>query len=164
HKVPLVTVPQGKIGYVYARDGEPLPAGQTLGRVVECNNFQDTRAFLSQGGEDTPTGQRGRQRAILREGVYALNLALFVVLTEEEAFPLQLQGRGELEALINWQNQLREINGFGAVVVGGPITTPDPLHPESQTTVDSIAIVTVHDGPSLAPGQIIAPEVGTQRN
>src|SRR5262249_59626977 len=23
HKVPLVTVPQGKIGYVYARDGEP---------------------------------------------------------------------------------------------------------------------------------------------
>ena len=24
HKVPLVTVPQGKIGYVYARDGEPL--------------------------------------------------------------------------------------------------------------------------------------------
>ena len=26
HKVPLVTVPQGKIGYVYARDGEPLAA------------------------------------------------------------------------------------------------------------------------------------------
>ncbi|HKB41609.1 MAG TPA: SPFH domain-containing protein, partial [Gemmataceae bacterium] len=33
-----------------------------------------------------------------------------------------------------------------------------------QLTVDSIGIVTVHDGPSLAPGQIIAPEVGTQRN
>src|SRR5262249_49953990 len=32
HKVTLVTVPQGKIGYVYARDGEPLAASQTLGR------------------------------------------------------------------------------------------------------------------------------------
>src|SRR5262245_1082476 len=50
HKARLVTVPQGKIGYVYARDGEPLQPSQTLGRVVPCNNFQDARAFL--GGED----------------------------------------------------------------------------------------------------------------
>ena len=46
HKVGLVTVPQGQIGYVYARDGEPLPPSQTLGRVVPCNNFQDARTFL----------------------------------------------------------------------------------------------------------------------
>src|SRR5262245_11080384 len=46
HRVPLVVVPQGKIGYVYARDGEPLAATQTLGRIVSCNNFQDARAFL----------------------------------------------------------------------------------------------------------------------
>ena len=31
---------------VYARDGEALPPSQTLGRVVECNNFQDAAAFL----------------------------------------------------------------------------------------------------------------------
>ena len=31
---PLVTIPQGKIGYVYARDGKPLPPSQTLGSVV----------------------------------------------------------------------------------------------------------------------------------
>src|SRR5438067_6616551 len=30
HKTPLVTIPQGKIGYVYARDGEPLLPSQTL--------------------------------------------------------------------------------------------------------------------------------------
>src|SRR5262249_20123382 len=30
HKVSLVTVPQGKIGYVYARDGQPLQPSQTL--------------------------------------------------------------------------------------------------------------------------------------
>ena len=46
HVTPLVTIPQGKIGYVYARDGVPLPAGQTLGSVVPCNHFQDAVAFL----------------------------------------------------------------------------------------------------------------------
>ena len=50
HKVNLVTVPQGKIGYVYARDGEPLEPSQTLGRVAHCNNFQDAGRFLL--GED----------------------------------------------------------------------------------------------------------------
>src|SRR5438128_874389 len=75
HKVRLVTIPQGKIGYVYARDGEPLPPSQTLARVVPCNNFQDARAFLLgvpsavalEGGatvEGTVCGQRGRQAAI----------------------------------------------------------------------------------------------------
>ena len=167
HKVPLVAVPQGKIGYVYARDGEALPAGQTLGRVIECSNFQDARAFLgqSEGGEtQAAPGQRGRQRALLREGVYAINLALFVVLTEDVAFHLNLQGRAELEKFIHWQEELARVDGFDPVVVGGPITCPDPLHPETEIVVDSMGIVTVHDGPSLPPGSIIAPEIGTQRN
>src|ERR1700743_869712 len=70
HIAPLVTVPQGQIGYVYARDGLPLPPRQTLGRVIECNNFQDARTFLMRTGAEADHGQRGRQRAILREGVY----------------------------------------------------------------------------------------------
>ena len=41
HKVPLTVISQGKIGYVFARDGEPLKPEQTLARVVACNNFQD---------------------------------------------------------------------------------------------------------------------------
>src|SRR5262245_40944122 len=86
----LVTVPQGKIGYVYARDGRPLPPSQTLGSVAPCNNFQDARAFLVGQAASLPqlgegkqgclpyehTGHRGRQLAILREGVYAINPAL----------------------------------------------------------------------------------------
>jgi uncharacterized membrane protein YqiK len=74
HKRPLCVIPQGKIGYVYARDGEPLKPEQTLARVVPCGNFQDGRAFLT--GDHNPLGlrgQRGRQRAILREGVFAIN-------------------------------------------------------------------------------------------
>ena len=77
-----MTIPQGKIGYVYARDGVPLPAGQTLGSVVPCNHFQDAVAFLEGDGKSTRRGQRGRQLAILREGVYAMNPALFIVITE----------------------------------------------------------------------------------
>ena len=32
HKVALVTIPQGQIGYVFARDGVPLAPEQTLAR------------------------------------------------------------------------------------------------------------------------------------
>src|SRR5437762_8753237 len=49
HKVRLTSVPQGKIGYVFARDGKALPPEQTLGQVVECNHFQNARAFLTPG-------------------------------------------------------------------------------------------------------------------
>src|SRR4029078_13441101 len=84
HKSPLVTIRQGKIGYVYARDGDPLPPSQTLGRVVESHNFQNAHLFLT----GVPKGQRGRQRAILREGVYAINPALFVVITEDNVYSL----------------------------------------------------------------------------
>ncbi|WPX08974.1 hypothetical protein SOJ16_000141 [Caldicellulosiruptor danielii] len=46
HIVPLVTIQQGQIGYVFARDGKPLEATQTLGKVIpECNNFRDVRLF-----------------------------------------------------------------------------------------------------------------------
>lgn len=168
HKVPLVTVPQGKIGYVYARDGEPLLPSQTLGKVVECNNFQDARSFLA-GKGSTPdsapdTGQRGRQRAILREGVYAINLAQFLVITEEFVYRLEFQGQRELKTLVSWQNELNEIDGFSPVLIGGPVECPDPLNPGQKMTVDSIGIVTVQDGPSIGPGEIIAPAVGFERS
>src|SRR4051812_8300723 len=95
HKVTLVTVPQGKIGYIYARDGQPLQPSQTLARVVPCNNFQDARSFLGESiveQDDATLGQRGRQRAILREGVYAINLALFVVICEDAVYRLNVGG------------------------------------------------------------------------
>jgi uncharacterized membrane protein YqiK len=164
HRVPLVTIPQGKIGYVYARDGEMLQPSQTLGRVVPCNNFQDADAFLgAAGAKEELLGQRGRQRAILREGVYAVNLALFVVITEDVVYRLNIQGQRELETLVNWQNELRELDGFSPVVIGGPLETCDPIAPDRKVTIDSIGIVTVQDGPSLDPGEIIAPGVGNER-
>ncbi len=140
HTQPLVTVPEGQLAYVYARDGQPLALGQTLGRMVDCNHFQDTRAFLEHGG------QRGRQRAILREGVYAVNVSQFVVLTKDaiHAGPVT---RAEVVELRKWQDDLREVNGF------------DPIVVSSTREQDPIGVVTVQDGPELAAGELIAPEV-----
>ena len=171
HTAPLVSIPEGKIGYVFARDGEPLPPSQTLARVIDCNNFQDARGFL---GLKSPTdattgriaGQKGRQRAILREGVYAINPALFTVISENAVFALKVvQTRAEQESLGRWLAELRAASGFGPVVVGkGTAVAAIPDHDAAvvaaETPIDSLAIVTVHDGPSLAPGEIIAPTVG----
>src|SRR5437773_10677126 len=51
HIVPLVTIPQGKIGYVYARDGQPLPSSQVLGSNASASDYQDVTEFLKQGGQ-----------------------------------------------------------------------------------------------------------------
>jgi len=67
HKMPLVTIPQGKIGCVFARDGVPLEPTQTLASNVAAHDFQDVAAFMH------ADGQRGPQRKILREGTYAFN-------------------------------------------------------------------------------------------
>lgn len=158
HKHPLITIPEGKIGYLYARDGQPLPPTQTLGKVVESNNFQDARAFLTNGG------QRGRQRAILREGVYAVNQALFVVVAENQVYngPIPEQHRSEYQA---WQSQLREMGGFDPVVIGygaaaaGPEAGAEAGKAAALTAQDNIAVVIVHDGPPIESGEVIAPEV-----
>ncbi|WP_227865999.1 hypothetical protein [Clostridioides sp. ZZV14-6045] len=45
---------------------------------MSCNDFQDTKTFLKNGG------QKGPQRVVLREGTYAFNLAEFIILTKNE--------------------------------------------------------------------------------
>src|SRR5262249_29318460 len=39
HTQPLVTIPQGQIGYVFARDGIPLGPTQTLASNVTAQDF-----------------------------------------------------------------------------------------------------------------------------
>ncbi len=69
----FVTVPQGKVGIVEAKDGAPIPVGRVLGQAVGCDSFQDTRQFLESGG------QRGPQMAIVPPGVFRINAALFSI-------------------------------------------------------------------------------------
>ncbi len=140
HLAPLVTIPQAQIGYVFARDGAPMHPTQTLARVVpEAHTFQDVEAFLKNGG------QRGPQREILREGTYAINLAQFVVLTESGNYYLPIS-REEEATFKRMSALIQEREGFRPVVIKG--------------ADDLVGVVTVHDGASLAQGDIIAPTVG----
>jgi uncharacterized membrane protein YqiK len=139
HSMPLVTVPQGKIGYVFARDGLALPPTQTLACNDRACDFQDAEAFLRDGG------QKGPQRQILRESTYAINLAQFIVLTSDGVHYLPL-GRGEDAITQRMAALIMERDGFDPVILQG--------------ADDRIGIVTVHEGASLAQGEIIARTVG----
>lgn len=154
HKAALTVVGQGKIGYVFSRDGEAVGSDQTLARVASSTDFQDARSFLFGKGDSGVMGQRGRQRAILREGVYAINLALFVVITEDCVYRLSKLGRHESRMIDEWRSKLQSCGGFDPVVVG-TLPGEDPHLP-----IDTIGIVTVHDGPTIDSGEIIAPAVG----
>ena len=117
-------------------------------------------AFLGGGG------QRGRQRAILREGVFAINLAQFVVITEDRVFSGPNRGKDD-NRYLDWQLQLRKLDGFRPVLVGfngrkiGD--TKDEIESDGgaleMIVTDTLGVVTVHDGPSIESGEIIAPEV-----
>jgi uncharacterized membrane protein YqiK len=137
HVVPLVTIPQGRIGYVFARDGELLPPTQALASNATAFDFSDAVAFLRSGG------QRGPQRRVLREGTYAVNLAQFVVITAEGLYYLPLSADEE-PLFRTMENVISERSGFSPVVI----------------MKDAVGIVTVHDGPALPQGEVIAPVVG----
>ena len=141
HKSDLVTVGQGKIAYVFARDGAPLGASQVLGAndTEEKSDFQDARKFLLAGG------QKGPQRKILREGTYAINTTQFAIITDERVYGHALSGQ-ERAILDGMQLTISERWGFTPVILAA--------------NQDLVGVVTVHDGPSLPPGEIIAPEVG----
>jgi uncharacterized membrane protein YqiK len=89
-KESVIVVPQGEIALILAADGAPIPPERILGKIVDCDDFQDARKFLTQGGE------RGRQIAFMTAGTYRINTALFKVITGSNATqhgmsPQQLQ-------------------------------------------------------------------------
>ncbi len=139
HVGSLVTIPQGRIGYVFARDGRPLGADQALASNPANADFQDTRAFLMAGG------QKGPQRRVLREGAYAINLAQFVVVTRDNTFAMALDA-ADAQLLAQMAEIIESRDGFEPVVI--------------KDADDLMGVVTVHDGPGLPSGEIIAPTVG----
>src|ERR1700744_5652140 len=145
HKSDLVTVGQGRIAFLFARDGAPRAPSQVLAAndTDDKSDFQDARRFLLGGG------QKGPQRKVLREGTYAINTTQFAIITDDRVYghALTERERGVLEGM---QLTISERWGF----------TPFVLASDQ----DLVGIVTVHDGPSLPPGEIIAPEVGTELN
>src|SRR6266481_8502653 len=145
HTSDLVTVGQGKIAYVFARDGASLGASQVLAAndTEDKSDFQDVRKFLEGGG------QKGPQRKILREGTYAINTTQFAIVTDERVYGHALSAQ-EQTVLDGMKETIADRMGFTPVMLAAD-------H-------DLVGVVTVHDGPSLPSGEIIAPEVGTDRN
>lgn len=70
---PFTVVPTGKLGLVLARDGGELETGRVLARKVDCDSFQDAKAFLINGG------RKGRQTAMIPPGSYRINTFLFEI-------------------------------------------------------------------------------------
>jgi uncharacterized membrane protein YqiK len=140
HRQKMITVQS--LAYVYARDGKPLPAGQTLAMTPHGIFYEDARGFLVGGG------QRGPQRQIVRQGVYAFNTALFVVMTGDKVYALDVgDDKAALELM---KKTIQDRYGFEPVII--------------KDTDDVIGVVTVHDGPVLEHGAIIAPAVGMDRD
>jgi uncharacterized membrane protein YqiK len=148
HIRPMVSVTQGKIGYVFARDGIDLPAGQTLASNANVDNFLDVRAFL------LGCGQKGPQRKILREGTHIINPALFVVMTEEGSYSLNMNA-DERAYYERMRTVLDERDGFTPVVIKERTGSHES---------DQLAIVTVQDGPALQRDELLAPDVGDSHN
>ena len=140
--MPLVTIPQGKIGYVFARDGEPLPPDADAGLATpRPRDFQDARAFLAQRRPARPAAPdparghlRHQPRAVRRH--HRGRASTTCRSTRGRGRPFHAHGAASIA----------ERGGFEPVVIKG--------------ADDAIGIVTVHDGPSLPQGEIIAPTVG----
>ncbi|HTJ64928.1 MAG TPA: SPFH domain-containing protein [Alphaproteobacteria bacterium] len=145
HRSDLVTVGQGRIAYVFARDGRGLAPSQVLAsnETDDVSDFQDARRFLMHGG------QKGPQRKILREGTYAINTTQFAIVTDERVYGHALSPQ-EQQVLDAMAQTIADRDGFAPVVLAAG--------------EDVVGIVTVHDGPSLPSGEIIAPEVGSDLN
>jgi len=140
HIHPLITIRSGTLGYVFARSGKPLMNGQILASNASVSDFGDVRGFLLNGG------QQGAQRRILMPGTYPINVAQFVVLTAENAYHLNI-GREEQSQIEAIHHTIESRGGFTPVVI--------------MDRDDILGVVTVHDGPALPSGEIIAAEVGT---
>lgn len=126
-KTPMLYVPQGELALVIANAGEAIPPGRILARTVECNHFQDARAFLQNQGE------KGRQLAVLTAGQYRINTALFTVITSWNA-----NEQGLNPALLRIQRVEPDRVGIVTTLDGAPITdgeiagTQVPAHDNFQ--------------------------------
>jgi len=78
-KQKAIIIKPGTIGLIVAKDGVSIPTERILGKVVDCDNYQDARKFLENKGE------KGRQLGIITAGTYRINTALFDIVTVDNA-------------------------------------------------------------------------------
>ena len=179
-RVQFFTIPPGKIGCVEACDGQPLPAGRIIARQVDCDSFQDARAFLANNG------QRGPQMQIIPPGTYRINPLLFSV-TVADAMSIPPGKIGVVEArdgkplaagriiarhveCDSFQNPHAFMSGGGergpqmAIIAPGtyrinPLLFSVTLADAVDIAENKIGVVTTREGAALATGEIAGPVV-----
>jgi len=179
--VKFLTVPAGKVGAVEACDGRPLASGRIVARRVDCDSYQDARAFLANGGE------RGPQMALIPPGTYRVNSLLFKV-SVVEAVTVPPGKVGVVEArdgkpLANGRVIAREVacdsfqDGQAFIDAGGergpqmaliaagsyrinPFLFAVALADVVDVPEDKVGVVMTREGCSLAAGEIAGPTVG----
>lgn len=73
---PIIEVPEGKYGYIVAKDGVPLKQGQYMANAWPADKVKDmldATYFLKNGG------QKGPQLTVIKPGRYRINRYLFEV-------------------------------------------------------------------------------------
>ncbi|MDO8558827.1 MAG: SPFH domain-containing protein [bacterium] len=119
-KVPVTDIHPNEIGVLESVDGEPLLKGRRLGDEVECDQFQNAKAFLDNGG------QKGPQVAVLRPGTYRINTKVFKVTKK----PVQTIPKEKIGIVI-------ALDGIplpsGYIVAPKPIETKDESHPKYRS-------------------------------
>lgn len=102
-ELPMIEIPEGKYGYLVARDGLPLRPGQYLADawpVDKFKNMQEAQFFLQNGG------QKGPQFSVLKPGRYRLNLYLFgISLQPATDIPAGFVGvvKSNVQETANWE-------------------------------------------------------------
>jgi uncharacterized membrane protein YqiK len=178
--VPQKVIPTGQVGVVESCDGRVLPDGRIIARQVECDNFQDARAFLEGGGE------RGPQMALLSPGTWRINPLVFKV----TPVPMKFDEAGELGVVEardgkpltggriigrhvdcdSFQDARAFIDGGGergpqmSIIPQGtyrinPILFRVEKAPVTDVPDGKIGIITTREGTPLKTGDIAGPEV-----
>ena len=178
--VKFTVIPDDAIGIIEACDGAPLPDGRVLAHPVDCDNFQDARAFLL-------SGQRGLQMSVIPPGSWRINTLLFTVSVERmtviepgkigmvearDGEPIS-GGRviGRAVGCDSFQDPAAFMRAGGQrgpqmnVVPQGKYRINPHLFKVTQVPVldvpdNKVGIVTTREGAPLATGEIAGPEVG----
>ena len=173
-------VEPGHVCVIESCDGQPLPPGRIIARQVDCDNFQDARAFLEGGGE------RGPQMGLLSPGTWRINTLVFSgtdvemttigageigVVEARDGKPLK-GGRiiGQTVACDSFQDARAFIEGGGergpqmAIIPQGtyrinPILFKVEKAPVTDVPDGKIGIITTREGTPLKTGDIAGPEI-----
>lgn len=143
-KFPLVQIPSGQIGLVFAQIGKPLPSGAKSGKDnAAFGNFENIEGFLANNGE------QGLQQRVLPPGtVVAIHPVAFLVITKGAVFgePIMDEHRKKGAKL--------SPSDFGIDAERMQVVRLQGQTDDHGQRVDYCGIVTVHDGPPVPAGDI----------